>query len=175
MEFGYKPSILSRVEICNLEFIYIPRYHCYFMFYKNIMQFAINLAYNNDPVEVPVASVIAIENNIIAFSDNRVERDNIEWHHAEFLAITKAIQNLNTKYLDKASIYITLEPCILCSSLLDRVRINEIYFGSYSLQKSSLTKCIKLFSHLSSNTTIIGGLFDDKCFPLIKNFFKQLR
>lgn len=139
------------------------------------MQYAIDLAYSSDALEVPVSAVIAIDNEIISFSDNRVERDNIEWHHAEFLAITKAIQNLNTKYLNKASIYITLEPCILCSSLLDRVRIKEIYFGSYSLQQSSLTKCIKLFPYLSSNTTIIGGLFDDKCFPLIKNFFKQLR
>lgn len=63
------------------------------------MRYAIDLAYSSDPLEVPVAAVIAINNEIISFSDNRVERDNIEWHHAEFLAIIKAIQNLNTKYL----------------------------------------------------------------------------
>ena len=139
------------------------------------MQYAIDLAYSSDTLEVPVAAVVAIGSKIVSFSDNRVERDNMEWYHAEFLAITKAINKLNVKYLDNASIYVTLEPCILCSSLLDRVRIKEIYFGSYSLQQSSLTKCIKLFPYLSSNTTIIGGLFDNKCFPLIKNFFKNLR
>lgn len=145
------------------------------MFYKTIMQFAINLAYNSDPMEVPVAAVIAIDNNIIAFSDNRVERNNIAWHHAEFLAISKAVNQLDIKYLDKASIYVTLEPCILCSALLERVRIQEIYFGSYSLQPVSLTKCLNLFPYLSTNTTILGGLYDNKCFPLIKKFFKQLR
>ena len=125
--------------------------------------------------EVPVASVIAIGPDIISYSNNRVETDNIAWHHAEFLAIEKAINKLNTKYLDKASIYITLEPCILCSALLDRVRIHEIYFGSYSLQQSSLTKNLNLFPYLLSNTTIIGGLFDNKCFQLIKKFFNNLR
>ncbi len=139
------------------------------------MEFAIKLACNTDSSEVPVASVIAIGSEIIEFSDNRVERDNIEWYHAEFIAVEKSIKKLNVKYLDNASIYITLEPCILCSALLDRVRIKEIYFGSYSLQHSSLTKCLNLFPYLSSNTTIIGGLYDDKCFPLIKEFFKQLR
>ena len=139
------------------------------------MQYAIDLAYKSAPSEVPVASVIAIGPEIISSSNNRVETDNTEWHHAEFLKIKKAINKLNTKYLDKASIYITLEPCILCSALLDRVRIHEIYFGSYSLQQSSLTKCLHLFPYLSSNTTIIGGLCDNKCFPLIKKFFNNLR
>ena len=138
------------------------------------MKHTIDLACNTDKSEVPVAVVIAIDSDIISFSDNMVERDNIEWHHAEFLAINEAINKLKVKYLDNASIYITLEPCILCSALLDRVRIKEIYFGSYSIQPS-LTKCLHLFPYLLANTTIIGGLYDDKCFPLIKDFFKSLR
>ena len=145
------------------------------MFYDSIMKYAIELAYNTDPLEVPVAAVIAIDSEIISYSDNRVERDNIEWHHAEFLAIAKAINKLNAKYLDNASIYVTLEPCILCSALLERVRIKEIYFGSYSIHQPSLTKCLYLFPYISSNTTIIGGLYDNKCFQLIKGFFKKLR
>ena len=139
------------------------------------MKYAIELAYNTNPLEVPVAAVIAIYSEIIAFSDNRVERDNIAWHHAEFLAIEKATNKLNTKYLDNVSIYITLEPCILCSSLIERVRIKEIYFGAYSIYQPSLTKCLHLFPYISSNTTIIGGLYDDKCFQLIKEFFKNVR
>ena len=145
------------------------------MFNSNIMKYAINLANNTSSLEVPVAAVVAIGNNIIAYSDNRVERDNIGWYHAEFLSINKAVNKLQTKYLDKASIYITLEPCLLCSALLDRVRIKAIYFGSYSLQSSSLTKCLHLFPYLLSNTIILGGLYDDECFPLIKHFFEKLR
>ena len=144
------------------------------MFDSKIMQYAIDLAYHSHKSEVPVGAVIAIDNEIISFSDNRVERDSIEWHHAEFIAIKQAISKLKVKYLNNASVYVTLEPCILCAALLDRTRIKEIYFGSYSTHKSSITKCIHLFDYLANNTVIIGGLYDNKCFPLIKKFFKDL-
>lgn len=139
------------------------------------MEYAIEIANKSYKSEVPVGAVIAIGNNIISYSSNRVEMDNIEWHHAEFVAIEIAIKKLDVKYLNNASIYVTLEPCILCAALLDRLRINEIYFGSYSPKQSSLTKCLYLFDYISKNTVIIGGLYDNKCFPLIKNFFHNLR
>ena len=145
------------------------------MFNKNIMKLTINLAQNTSNLEVPVASVVAIDNEIISFSDNRIERDKKEWYHAEFLAIEKALQKLGVKYLDKASIYVTLEPCILCSALLDKIRIKEIFFGAYNLQQASLTKCLNLFPYLVLNTTIIGGLYDKNCFKLIENCFRNLR
>ncbi len=145
------------------------------MFYSNIMEYAIEIAKKSHESEVPVGAVIAIGNDIISYSTNKVETDNIEWHHAEFVAIEKAINKLNKKYLNNASIYVTLEPCILCAALLDRIRIKEIYFGSYSPKQSSLTKCLHLFDYISGNTVIIGGLYDDRCFPLIKDFFYNLR
>ena len=145
------------------------------MFCSNIMEYAIELASNIHKSEVPISAIIAIDDNIISCAENRVERDSIEWHHAEFLAVKQAIQNLNVKYLNNASIYITLEPCIFCSSLLDRIRIKEIYFGSYSPKQSSLTKCLHLLDYISKNTVIIGGLYDNRCFQLIKQFFHNLR
>lgn len=80
--------------------------------------------------EVPVGAVIVKDGEVISKAYNqRITRNNAVYH-AEILAIEKACKRLNSYRLDGCSIYITLEPCLMCSGAIIQARIKEVYFGS---------------------------------------------
>ena len=142
------------------------------MYHKDIMDFSIKLASNINDANIPVAAVVAINSSIISYSTN--ENDFV-WYHAELLALKKAQQKLNKKFLVNASIYVTLEPCIFCSGLLNLVRIKNIYFGAYNNFNNGLSYCVKYLYYLKQHTNIIGGLCETKCQRLLSAFFKDKR
>lgn len=140
------------------------------------MQDAIKLALQTK-FEVPVGCVIVSNNKIIARAHNKCEINTDVTAHAEILAIKKAQKFLNTTKLHNCEMYVTLEPCPMCSWAILSSGIKKIYFGSYNLQYGGLISCenLKLIELAKSKTKVYGGIEEDRCNNIINDFFKGLR
>lgn len=122
--------------------------------------------------EVPIGAVVVCNNKIIGKGFNQVELLNDVTAHAEMLAITAAANYLGSKYLTECSIYITLEPCSMCASALGWAQIPQIIFGAYDEKKGFNIISNKL---VHPKTEVIGGILQNECSQLLKDFFKKLR
>jgi tRNA(adenine34) deaminase len=122
--------------------------------------------------EVPVGAVIACKNRIIARAHNQTELLHDVTAHAEILAITAASSFLNNKYLDECTLYVTLEPCVMCAGALYWSQIGKIVFGA-SDDKRGFMKYGKELLHPS--TKVEFGILHDQCSSIITQFFKEKR
>lgn len=129
-------------------------------------------AYEKD--EVPIGAVIVSNNKIIARAHNQVELLNDSTAHAEILALTTAFQFLGSKYLPEATLYVTIEPCLMCSGALYWSKIGEIVFGAKD-DKNSYRRCTAENLPFHPKTSVRGGILSDECAALIKEFFKNKR
>jgi tRNA(adenine34) deaminase len=126
--------------------------------------------------EVPVGAVVTCKGQIIARAHNLTERLRDFTAHAEMQAFTAASETLGGKYLSKCTLYVTLEPCVMCAGAAFNTRIGRIVFGAYD-EKRGFTK----FQYLSDETLthprtmIEGGLLKDECAALLSQFFEQRR
>ena len=128
-------------------------------------------AYEHD--EVPVGAVIVMQNQVIAKGYNQTELLHDVTAHAEIIALTAAFQFLNGKYLPEATIYITLEPCLMCAGALYWSKIGHIVFGATDLKHGYSTQCNHQPFH--PKTTLLSGILADDCAQLMKDFFKSKR
>ena len=147
----------------------------YPMYVKEIMDDIIHRAESLCSNEVPVFAAIAYKDKIISISGNQVESSNCSWFHAEFVVVNKATDLLNTRYLDEYSLYVTLEPCAFCAAILEKVRIKNIFFGAYDPKFGAIFHNSNLFSHSLIKPNIIGGIQEERCSKILKNFFQNLR
>ena len=122
--------------------------------------------------EVPIGAVIVSNNQIIARGYNLSEQLNDFTAHAEMQAYTSASNYLGNKYLNECTLYVTLEPCVMCAGAAYWTRIGKIVFGAYDT-KRGFTLLNKNIIH--QKTTIIGGLMDKESQYLLKKFFSQKR
>ena len=129
----------------------------------------------SNSIDVPVVSAVCVNDKIISLKSNQVEANGIAWNHAEFLSVTDACSKLKTRYLDNASIYVNLEPCAFCASILEKVRIKNIYFGAYDLKCGAIDNGIRLFDSSMIKPNIIGGIQEQRCSSIIKIFFERIR
>ncbi len=122
--------------------------------------------------EVPVGAVIVFNNRIIAKTHNLTEHLTDFTAHAEMQAFTSATENLSNKYLNKCTLYVTLEPCVMCAGAAFWTRIGKIVYGASDLRRgfTSLTENV-----LHNNTTVVSGVLKEECSKLIKDFFMQKR
>jgi tRNA(Arg) A34 adenosine deaminase TadA len=127
---------------------------------------------NDAAREIPVCATIAVDNDVISRSGNMVEDSNIPFMHAEFVVINEALRKLNTRYLDTASIYVSMEPCSFCSAALEKVRIKDIFFGAYSEKTGAIEHGCRLFETSIHKPNIIGGLFEKECSEQLSKFFR---
>jgi tRNA(adenine34) deaminase len=129
-----------------------------------------------DADEVPVGAVIVAGNKIIARAYNLTERLTDVTAHAEMQAITMAASSIGGKYLQECSIYVTLEPCVMCGGALGWSQISEIYFGAYDLRKG-ISNFNKNHSPniLHPKTKIMGGLLEKPCEEILNRFFMLKR
>ena len=118
--------------------------------------------------EVPVGAIIVSNRTIIARAYNQVEMLNDPTAHAEILAITSATNHLGSKYLDNCTIYVTLEPCLMCASALNWAKIDKIVYGAED-NKNGFMICGK--SVLHPKTKLEFGLMNEKSSNLLKDFF----
>ena len=122
--------------------------------------------------EVPVGAVMVCQNRIIARAHNQTEQLTDATAHAEMLAVTAAANHLGSKYLDECTLYVTLEPCVMCAGALHWVQLQKVVYGAddvqrgYSLVKSPL---------LHPRTEVAKGLQGEESRKLINEFFKQIR
>ena len=127
--------------------------------------------------EVPVGAVVAIKNNIIARAHNLTQTLNDVTAHAEMQAITSASNYLNGKYLKDCSIYITLEPCVMCLGAIFHARISNLVFGAYDPKTGACESVINLKSNknLNHHCAIHGGILEKESKTLLQDFFKNKR
>ena len=126
----------------------------------------------NDKDEVPIGCVIVLNNRVIARGHNLTETLNDVTAHAEMQCITAAENYLGAKYLNDCTIYITLEPCLMCAGALRWAQVGRIVFGATDL-KYGFGKYIENIVH--PKTTITGGVMESECSKLLTDFFKKKR
>lgn len=130
------------------------------------------VAYEAD--EVPVGAVVVLKNKIIARAHNQVELLNDSTAHAEILALTAAYSSLGTKYLPDASLYVTVEPCLMCCGALYWGKIGRIVYGA-SDEKNGYKHLTKDNWPFHPKTELLGGVLETECAFLMKSFFKGKR
>jgi tRNA(adenine34) deaminase len=144
---------------------------------ESYMQAALRQAgYAYDDEEVPVGAVIIYEGKIIAQSYNQVERLKDPTAHAEMLAITQAASFLKHKWLKKCTLYVTLEPCVMCAGALVLSRIDKVFFGTFDPKAGALGSSCDINSFkLNHRLRFEEGILRDECSGILKEFFKAKR
>jgi tRNA(adenine34) deaminase len=126
-----------------------------------------------DVDEVPVGAVVVMHGKIIAKAYNQVQLLKDVTAHAEILAITSACEQLQEKYLTEATLYVTLEPCLMCAGALYWNKIGHIVFGA-SDDKNSYRR-VSEKNPFHPSTTLTGGILAAECAALMTDFFKAKR
>lgn len=121
--------------------------------------------------EVPVGCIIVSNNRIIARSHNLTETLNDVTAHAEMQAITSAANYLGGKYLQNCTIYITLEPCVMCCGALNWSQISKVVIGARDEQRGFINKNLTLHP----KTEVVTGILENECSEIVKGFFKAKR
>jgi tRNA(adenine34) deaminase len=122
--------------------------------------------------EVPVGAVVVADNRIIARAHNLTERLNDVTAHAEMQAITAAANAIGGKYLKDCTLYVTLEPCLMCAGALAWSQVGKIVFGAPDLKRGYTGVKAPV---LHPKTEVQGGLMEEECSQLIKDFFARKR
>lgn len=122
--------------------------------------------------EIPVGAVVVSQNRIIARAHNQTELLTDVTAHAEILAITAAASALGSKYLPDCTLYVTLEPCIMCAGALAWAQIGRLVYGA-SDDKRGFMKYGKQVLH--PKTKLEYGILNEACSQLLKDFFKAKR
>ena len=143
------------------------------------MKLAINEAIKaRKKQEVPVGAIIVDKNgNVIAKAHNLVETRNDATSHAEKLVIEKTLKITGNRYLNNYDIWVTLEPCIMCASIIKQTRIRRLYYGSEDKKGGAIDNGVRLFSNINSKSKleIYSGFYALKSQKLLKEFFKEIR
>ena len=127
--------------------------------------------------EVPVGCVIVKNNKVISRGHNIRESKQNPTDHAEIVAINKAAKKLNSWRLENCDIYITLEPCIMCSGAIIQSRIKHIYFGAFDPKGGALGSSINVLDakNINHHPEVTSGVLQEECSKIITNYFKSKR
>ena len=124
--------------------------------------------------EVPVGAIIVLNDKVIARAYNQVELLSDSTAHAEILALTTAFNALGSKYLPDATIYVTLEPCLMCCGALFWSRVGKIVYGAAD-EKNGYKKLIGENNPFHPKTELIYGVLKEECARLMSDFFMPRR
>lgn len=127
--------------------------------------------------EVPVGAVVVKNNKIIGRGYNQVERLKDATAHAEMIALTAASNHIGEWRLEGASIFVTLEPCTMCTGALLAARISELYFASHDIKFGACGSLYNLAEDGRTNHKIkvYSGVYDDESKKMLLQFFNDLR
>ena len=123
--------------------------------------------------EVPVGAVVVIHDKIISRGRNMTERLNDPTAHAEMIALTSAFNTLGSKYLPEASLYVTLEPCLMCAGAIYWSKLGKIVYGAEDEKNGYRKSALSWPFHPKSE--LIHGVLKEDCARLMKDFFKLKR
>jgi len=127
-------------------------------------------AYEDD--EVPIGAVVVLNEKIIARGHNMTEKLNDPTAHAEMIALTSAFNLLGSKYLPDATLFVTVEPCLMCAGALYWSKIGRIVWGADD-EKNGHKKNTGTNWPFHQKTEIIYGVLKEECGQLMKDFFKK--
>lgn len=127
--------------------------------------------------EVPVGAIITLEDRIIGRGYNQRESLKDPTAHAEIIAITAAANTLDEWRLDQCTLYVTKEPCPMCAGAIINARIKLVVFGAYDEEKGCCGSLYQLCGdmRLNSKTAVLGGVEEEKCGSILKEFFQTQR
>jgi len=125
-----------------------------------------------DKGEIPVGAIVVCNNKIVAKAHNLVETLNDVTAHAEILAISSAAEYLGGKYLPECTIYITLEPCVMCSGALQWAQIGRVVYGAKDETRGYNKNAPNA---LHKKTKITSGILEEECSNILKEFFAKKR
>ena len=125
-----------------------------------------------DEGEVPVGAIVTCENRIVAKAYNQTERLNDSTAHAEMLALTAASNSLGSKYLADCTLYVTLEPCVMCAGATFWTQISRIVYGASDPLRGYSVYGNKI---LHPKTELVSGLMEKESKALLDDFFRKIR
>lgn len=128
------------------------------------------IAFDKD--EVPVGAVIVCRDRIIARAHNLTETLHDVTAHAEMQAITAAADTLNGKYLDVCTLYVTVEPCIMCAGAIGWSQMGRVVYGAPDVKRGFSRFAPQA---LHPKTEVVSGVLEAECAALMKDFFKKKR
>ena len=127
--------------------------------------------------EVPVGAVIVRDDVVVARAHNLKEKNQQAYAHAEFLAIQKATKKLGTWCLDDCDLYVTLEPCMMCTGTIVLSRIRNLYYGTADPKGGMVNTLIdiKQIRGLNHHPNVVSGILKEECGEILTEFFREKR
>lgn len=127
--------------------------------------------------DVPIGCVIVKDDVIVGRGYNTRNDQNSSIGHAEINAITDANKTLGNWVLEDCELYVTIEPCQMCTGAIIQSRIKKVYFGANDKKAGCVTSLYKMFDDTRFNHQVLyeGNILEEECSVLVKNFFKELR
>ncbi len=126
--------------------------------------------------EVPVGAVVVKDGEIIARAYNTRETDKMATHHAEVVAIEEACRALGGWRLIGATLYVTMEPCVMCAGAIINARVPRVVYGTRDLRFGAFGSLLNLADvPLNHKPEIVGGVLEDECREMLQSYFKKKR
>ena len=126
--------------------------------------------------EVPVGCVITLNDKIIARGYNKREKDNLSTNHAEIITINKACKKLDSWRLEDCTLYVTLEPCVMCAGAIIQSRIKRVVYGALDYRFGAHQSITNLFElKMNHKVDVKSGVLEEECSKIITDFFSALR
>lgn len=140
---------------------------------ENFMRQALNEARAAfDKQEVPIGAIVVSEGRIVGRGHNLVETLQDPTAHAEMQALTAATETLGGKYLPKSTLYVTVEPCIMCAGAISWAQVGRVVWGADDPKKGFRTYSERVFH---PKTEVVRGMLSEECEELMTRFFASLR
>ncbi len=126
--------------------------------------------------EVPVGAILVHKGEIIARAHNLTERLHDATAHAELLCMRQGMEILQSKYLDRCTLYVTLEPCAMCAGAMVNARLGRLFYGAFDPRCGCCGSALDLVSDAFYHTVpTVGGMAEDECAALLKSYFSAKR
>ncbi len=127
--------------------------------------------------EVPVGALIVLDDQVISRSYNKPITNNDPTAHAEILALREAANHLGNYRLLKTTLYVTLEPCLMCLGAMVHARVERLVFGAFDPKSGAAVSCASMFElpFLNHRVKCEGGVLNEACADVLKHFFKKRR
>ncbi len=122
--------------------------------------------------EIPVGAIIVLDDKVISRGYNQSQKLNDATAHAEMIAITSAQNKLGSKYLNKCKLFITLEPCTMCTGAIHLSKISKVIYGLDDKEKGYLKKSLK---NINKKLVVTSNILEKECKELLNSFFFKLR
>jgi tRNA(adenine34) deaminase len=122
--------------------------------------------------EIPIGAVVVCNERVIARAHNMTELLNDVTAHAEMQALTSASNFLGSKYLNDCTLYVTVEPCVMCAGAIFWAQLQRVVYGAGDEKRGCSTTGVSLFH---PKTKLTAGVMEDECSKLMKDFFKGKR